>query len=215
MERRILIGSKIRAARKQLGMSQTALAKALGRSHVAISKIERGITKLEVTDLDHLARALGRTLDYFTGDITSDIPSPPITPEQLRNLCSAIPVAIPIISQEDSVQRPQQILGYSYWHQDEVGGREIIGLRIKDAPIPPLIENGDTVFFTVGTAAKSGNVVVVRVDNQLLVKRFCKRGETITLEDDHAGVMKPDNYTIEGIVIQVCKKLSSLANDDH
>ena len=214
MERRILIGSKIRAARKQLGMSQTALAKALGRSHVAISKIERGITKLEVTDLDRLAHALGRTLDYFTGDITSDIP-PPITPQQLKNLCSAIPMAIPIISQEASLERRQQILGYAYWHQDEVGEREIIGLRIKDAPIPPLIENGDTVFFTVGTAAKSGNVVVVRVDNQLLVKRFCKRGETITLEDDHAGVMKPDNYTIEGIVIQVCKKLSSLANDDH
>ena len=208
MERRILIASRIKAARKQLGMSQTTLAKALGRSHVAISKIERGITKLEVTELDRLARALGRTLDYFTGDITSDIP-PPITPEQLKNLCSAIPVAIPIISQEDSLQRPQQILGYAYWHQDEIGGREIIGLRIKDAPIPPLIENGDTVFFTVGTAAKSGNVVVIRVDNRLLVKRFYKRGETITLEDD-AGVMKPDNCTIEGVVIQVCKKLSAL-----
>jgi len=214
MERRILIGSRIRASRKQLGMSQTALAKALGRSHVAISKIERGITKLEVTDLDRLAHALGRTLDYFTGDITSDIPSPPITPQQLKNLCSAIPMAIPIISQEASLERRQQILGYAYWHQDEVGEREIIGLRVKDAPIPPLIENGDTVFFTVGTAAKSGNVVVIRVDNRLSVKRFYKRGETITLEDD-AGVIKPDNCTIEGVVIQVSKKLPALASDDH
>jgi len=210
MERRILIGSKIRAARKQLGMSQTDLAKVLGRSHVAISKIERSITKLKVPDLDHLARALGRTLDYFT----SDIPSPPITPEQLRNLCSAIPVAIPIISQEASLERPQQILGYAYWHQDEVGGREIIGLRVKDARLPPLVESGDTVFFTVGTAPKSGNVVVVTVDSQLSVKWFYKRGETITLED-YAGVMKPGSCAIEGVVIQVCKKLPSLANDDH
>ena len=201
MERHTLIGNKIRAARKQLRMSQTDLAKVLGRSHVAISKIERGITKLKVTDLDRLARALGRTLDYFT----NDIPSPPITPEQLRNLCSAIPVAIPIISQEDSLQRPQRILGYAYWHQDEVAGRGIIGLRVKGTPIPPLIEDGDTVFFTVGTAPKSGNVVVVKVDNQLSVKRFYERGKTITLED-HAGVMKPDNCTIEGVVIQVCKK---------
>ena len=202
METHKLIVSKVRAARKQLGMSQTDLAKVLGRSHVAISKIERGITKLKVTDLDRLARALGRTLDYFV----SDIPSPPITPEQLRNLCSAIPVAIPIISQEASLQRPQQVLGYAYWHQDEVGGRDIIGVRVKDAQLPPLVENGDTVFFTVGTAPKSGNVVVVTLDNQLLVTRFYEQGKGITLED-YAGVMKPDNCTIEGVVIQVCKKL--------
>lgn len=181
-------------------MSQTDLAKVLGRSHVAISKIERGITKLKVTDLDRIASALGRTLDYFI----NDIPSPPITPE-LRNICSAIPVAIPIISQEALLQRPQQISGYAYWHQDEVAGRKIIGLRVKGASVPPLIEDGDTVFFTVGATPESGNVVVVMLDNQLWVKRFYKRGKTITLED-HAGVIKPDNCTIEGVVIQVYKK---------
>ena len=41
MESRTLIGNKIRAALKQLSISQTDLAKVLGRSHVAISKIER------------------------------------------------------------------------------------------------------------------------------------------------------------------------------
>lgn len=204
MEKHILIGSRIRAARKQLGMSQTDLSKVLECSHVAISKIERGITKLKVTDLDRPAGALGRTLDYFI----SDIPSPPITPEQLRNLCSATPCAIPIISQEASLERPQQVLGYAYWHQDEVGRREIIGLRVKDAAIPPLIENGDTVFFAVGAAPKSGNVVVVTVDSRLSVKWFYKRGKTITLED-YSGVMKLKlgSCRIEGVVIQVCKKL--------
>jgi len=75
MERRILIGSRIRAAREQLGMSQTDLGKVLGCSHVAISKIERGITKLGVIDLERLAHALGHTLDNFI----SDLPSPPLT----------------------------------------------------------------------------------------------------------------------------------------
>ena len=210
MERRILIGSKIREARKQLGMSQTDLSKVLGCSHVAISKIERGITKLEVTDLDRVARALGHTLDYFI----SDMPSPPITPQQLKRLCREIPIAIPIISQKASLQRPQQILGYAYWHQDEVSKREIRGLKVKGTLIPPLIEDGDTVYFAVGTAPKSGDLVVVTIDNEILVKQFSKRGKTITLRD-HAGVIKSDNCKIEGIVIQVCKKLPPLASDNH
>jgi len=129
-----------------------------------------------------------------------------LSPQQLKRLVREIPIAIPIISQEAWLQRPQQILGYAYWQQDEVGKREIKGLRVKGAPIPPLIEDGDTVCFVVGTAPKSGDLVVVTIDNQILVKRFCKRGKTITLED-HAGVMKPGNCTIEGVVIQVCKKL--------
>lgn len=102
MQRRILIGNKIRAAPKQLNMSQTDLAKALGRSHVAISKIERGITKLGITELERLAHALGRTLDYFT----SDILSPPLVSEQLKRLWREIPVAIPIVSGEGYPERP-------------------------------------------------------------------------------------------------------------
>jgi len=49
-------------------MSQTDLGKVLGCSHVAISKIERGITKLRISDVEHLASALGHTLDYFVSD---------------------------------------------------------------------------------------------------------------------------------------------------
>jgi len=202
MEKRALIGNKIRAARKQLRMSQADLGQALGRSHVAISKIERGVTKLEITDLECLASALGHTLDYFVGDM----PPPPLSHQQLKRLIREIPIAIPIISQEASLQRPQQILGYAYWHQAEVGTREILGLRVKGMSIPPLIEDGDTVFFAVGVAPKSGDLVVVTLDNQILARRFCKTGETITLED-HAGVMNLDDCRIEGVVIQVCKKL--------
>lgn len=210
MERRILIGSKIRASRKQLGMSQTDLARVVGRSHVAIWKIERGITELKVTDLGRLAHALGHTLDYFI----SDIPSPPLTAGQLKKLIREIPIAIPIISQGASLQRPPQVVGYAYWHQDQVSKREIRGLRVKGAAIPPLIEDGDTVFFAVGTLPKSGDLVVVKLDNQILVKQFRKRGKTVTLED-HAGVMKLDNCTIEGVVIQVCKNQPPVASDDH
>jgi len=202
-ERRILIGNKIRAARKLLRMSQAELGQALGCSYVAISKIERGITKLEVSDLDRLAHAVGHNLDYFIGDMPTP---PPITPQVLKKLSREIPIAIPITNQEAWQQRPQPVLGYAYWRQDEVGEREIRGLRVKGTPIPPLIEDEDTVFFIVGKTPKSGDLAVATVDNRTSVKRFYKRGKTITLKD-HTGIVKTTNCTIEGVVIQVCKEL--------
>ena len=210
MERYRLIGNKIRAARQELGMSQADLGKVIGCSHVAISKIERGITKLGIVNLERLASALGHTLDYFVGDM----PSPPLAHQQLKRLIREIPIAIPIFSQEAWLKQPQQVLGYAYWHQDDIGKRELVGLRVKGTSIPPLIEDGDTIFFAVGAAPKNGDLVVVRLDNQILVRRFCQRGKTITL-DSHAGVMNLDHCRIEGVVIQVCKKLLSLASNDH
>lgn len=203
MERYRLIGNKIRAARQELGMSQTDLGKVLGCSHVAISKIERGITKVGIVNLERLASALGHTLDYFVGDM----PSPPLAHQQLKRLIREIPTAIPIFSQEGWLKQPKQVLEYAYWHQDDIGKRETVGMRVKGTSIPPLVEDGDTIFFAVGATPKSGDLVVVTLDNQILVRRFCKRGKTITL-DGHAGVMNLDHHRIEGVVIQVCKKLS-------
>lgn len=120
MERRILIGNKVRAARKQLGMSQTDLGKVLGRSHVAISKIERGITKLGIIDSEHLVSALGHTLDYFVSNVLLQ----PLSHLQLKRLIREIPIAIAIISQEAWLQQPREVVGYAYRHQDEVGKRE-------------------------------------------------------------------------------------------
>ncbi|GAI98513.1 unnamed protein product, partial [marine sediment metagenome] len=163
LERRLLIANKIRAAREQLRMSQAELGRALGRSHVAISNLERGLTKLEITELDRIAQALGHSLDYFISDVPSP---PPISPQQLQKLSREMPIAIPITRQESWQQRPQPVLGYAYWRQDEVGGREIRGLRVKGTPVPPLIEDEDTVFFIVGKAPESGDLVVATVDNR-------------------------------------------------
>ena len=204
MERHILVGKKIRAARKELGMSQTDLGKVLGCSHVAISKMERGITKISISDVERLATALGYTLDYFV----SDTPSSPLSHQQLRKLIREIPIAIPIIDQDAWLQQPQEVLGYAYWHRDEVGKRDILGLRVKGMSIAPLIDNGDTIFFVIGAVPKKGDLVVVTLDDRIFVGRFTQREKTIILEHN-GGVIKPSDCTVEGVVIQVCKKLLS------
>lgn len=61
------IGRRIRQAREGLGLSQADLGRLLGRqrSHVAISDIERGKTKLDVEELSEFAVLLKQELVYF------------------------------------------------------------------------------------------------------------------------------------------------------
>jgi transcriptional regulator with XRE-family HTH domain len=62
------IGRRVRAAREELRLSQTALGERFGRTHAAISDIERGKTKVGLADLARLAGILDKPLAYFTAD---------------------------------------------------------------------------------------------------------------------------------------------------
>ena len=62
------IGRRVRAAREEQRLSQTALGGLFGRTHAAISDIERGKTNIGLADLARLADLLGKPLSYFTHD---------------------------------------------------------------------------------------------------------------------------------------------------
>lgn len=55
----IIIGKRIRELREKKGISQEELGKVLERTHAAVSDIERGKTKLTVTDLLVIANYFG------------------------------------------------------------------------------------------------------------------------------------------------------------
>lgn len=55
-------GSRIEAAREQLGLSQRALAKKAGLSQATLHRIEQGMRKPKMPEMVALAHALGCTL---------------------------------------------------------------------------------------------------------------------------------------------------------
>lgn len=61
------VGRRVRQAREERGLSQTALGRLLTppRTHVAISDIERGKTKLDAEELTIFARLLDKSVAYF------------------------------------------------------------------------------------------------------------------------------------------------------
>lgn len=58
----IMVGSAVRAARRQAGMSQVELARRAGTSQPSIARLERGLVSPTVISLDRIARALGTEL---------------------------------------------------------------------------------------------------------------------------------------------------------
>lgn len=59
------VGLKVKELRQKTGKSQEELGKALNRSHVAISYIERGKTDLSVSDLYKIADFFGVPVSDF------------------------------------------------------------------------------------------------------------------------------------------------------
>uniref|UniRef100_B0T9H0 Transcriptional regulator, XRE family n=1 Tax=Caulobacter sp. (strain K31) TaxID=366602 RepID=B0T9H0_CAUSK len=59
------VGARVRVRRKVLGMSQEALANALGISFQQIQKYERGTNRVSASKLYDIARTLGAPVSYF------------------------------------------------------------------------------------------------------------------------------------------------------
>ncbi len=64
------LGARIRAARVGVGLSQAALAEALGISFQQVQKYEKGADRVAVSTLDSIATVLGVPLVSFLDDET-------------------------------------------------------------------------------------------------------------------------------------------------
>jgi transcriptional regulator with XRE-family HTH domain len=64
LDRRRALISELVTARKERGLSQTAIAAEMGTSQSAVARLERGDIDARLSTLERYAAALGRTVDY-------------------------------------------------------------------------------------------------------------------------------------------------------
>src|SRR6201996_5193778 len=64
----IEVGGRIRARRMALGISQTALAKALGLTFQQVQKYEKGANRVSASTLVRVAKELGVTVAFLVGE---------------------------------------------------------------------------------------------------------------------------------------------------
>jgi transcriptional regulator with XRE-family HTH domain len=59
------VGTKLRARRTKLGMSQSTLAEALGLTFQQVQKYEKGANRIGASRLQHIAQILQMPVEYF------------------------------------------------------------------------------------------------------------------------------------------------------
>ena len=64
----LAIGARLRTRRRQLGLSQSSLAEALGVSFQQVQKYERGANRIAASTLVAAAQALGVTVGWLVGE---------------------------------------------------------------------------------------------------------------------------------------------------
>lgn len=74
------VGGRIRARRIALGVSQTALAKALGLTFQQVQKYEKGANRVSASTLVKVARELGVSVAFLVGEETAPTPEAQVRP---------------------------------------------------------------------------------------------------------------------------------------
>ena len=88
------LAEKIYQARKKAGLSQEALADALGVTRQAVSKWETGKSVPDTENIRRMALILAVSADYFLGDtakIPADNPSGAVPPEKPDRATISLP----------------------------------------------------------------------------------------------------------------------------
>jgi transcriptional regulator with XRE-family HTH domain len=66
-----IIGSRVRAKRMEIGMSQETLGKALGLTFQQVQKYEKGVNRIGAGRLSQIADILGTEMGYFMRDLSN------------------------------------------------------------------------------------------------------------------------------------------------
>lgn len=209
-------GERMRARRKELGLSADDVAAALNVSRATIFRYEKGdIEKVPGNSLAPLEKVLHTNAAYLMG--WSNDPSPAeetptasnITPVDFSHL-KRIPI-LGRIAAGAPIYAEENIEGYTF--TDLNGGAEYFALRVRgDSMNAVRIYDGDIVIIRRQDIVENGEIAAVLIDNQdATLKRFSRNGDTVTLipqstNPEHQPFvynLKDTSVKILGLVIKV------------
>lgn len=181
------IGKNIYNARKQKGMTQEQLGKAIGVKKQTIQKYEKEVvTNIPVERLKAIANVLGVSpVDLMSVDNNVDL-STSIKMNGRIPIYGTIAAGEPIFADQNIID---SIL------TDEIHPENFFGLKVKgNSMINAGIPDGCYVIFLKQETAENGQIVACRVNgDEATLKRFRQQGDTV--------VLSPENPKYEPIII--------------
>lgn len=181
MEDKKGFGQRLRAFRKDVGLTQKELAVKIGVSAQVISNWERGYTTgVDTNALSSISEVLGCSVDYL------------LDRKQVLNVVDAPKqtVAIPIlgvIKAGEPMFAIENIEGYEHVDSKEAANGEFFYLRVSgDSMMNARIYDGDLVYVRQQPDVESGEIAVVLVNGyEATLKRVLKADDSIILQPEN------------------------------
>ena len=200
-------GAKLKKRRKELGITQTELAKMVGMTTSNISRYETGAIKdIQLNMLDKLASALKITpLELLNWDTDFKPVRFSDTKYAYIDVYGTVPAGTPIEAVEDIIGEVE--IPVSMFR----GGKDFIALKVKGSSMYPRYIEGDIVVVELTSDFTSGQDVVVYVNGyEATLKKIYKNDDgTITLKPINPEYMEmtygPGDEQIQ--VLGVVRKL--------
>ena len=199
-------GERIKQRRESLGISQVALADAIGEKKQTVYKYETNrITNIPIENIESMAKVLNTTPAYLMGWDDSALPSPDVTEDTIT-----FPVLVDVAAGYD---RPAQML--QNWEGEKIEvpraflhGRnpdDYFAMRVVGDSMYPDYQDGDVLLvLRQATYDYSGQVCVVLYDGEdATLKRVeCVPGEWMKLLP--INPQYPPR-TISGVDLEQCR----------
>ena len=170
MEDKDMFRERVRELRREVRMSQKALAAELGISQQAYAKYERGLSSPNPASLCRIAKIFGVSTDYLLGG-NGRMPGLATAPV-LGQVAAGQPIDA-ISNQEGQITLSPEQSG---------DGNEYFALRIHGRSMEPRMHEGDIVIVRRQEDAENGETAVVMVENESATcKKIMKSAAGLTL----------------------------------
>jgi len=184
----VKLGTRILLARRENSINQTELAKKAGLQPSYISQIESGKRTPTFKNLQKIAKALGKSLDYFSEDYEQSVR------EESAQYSSLKDKPIPVISWADAGKGQEFISDYPMGNGFDSVPRsfaeadpEAYAIQIVGDSMEPRFHPGDIVIASPALQAMNNDDVVARLKTgDVYVKR-------LRMRDDDSVVFKSYN----------------------
>ena len=177
------IGNRIRERRRDLGMTQTELAKKVGlKTKGAISRIENDTRDLTQTQIVDFAKALNSTPSYLIGWDKTDLDTiinrhPDLHPiRKIRSvpILGTIACGTPIWAEENF----EGYVGIDPAHMDG----EFALICKGDSMVDAEIHDGDIVLMKKVSDVEDGQIAAVLIEDETTLKRVYKKENLLVLQ---------------------------------
>lgn len=177
------IGNRIRERRRDLGMTQTELAKKVGlKTKGAISRIENDTRDLTQTQIVDFAKALNSTPSYLIGWDKTDLDTiinrhPDLHPiRKIRSvpILGTIACGTPIWAEENF----EGYVGIDPAHMDG----EFALICKGDSMVDAEIHDGDIVLMKKVSDVEDGQIAAVLIEDETTLKRVYRKENLLVLQ---------------------------------